>query len=235
VTVGFLPGRGPLHRAHPFTPLTLAAAVLILAFAVPAPAGPLLLCCAVLGLALVEGLPQVLKPAVLTALPFWVFLLVIHWLIGRDLRAAVGLGARVTAIILTFLIVLAAVHPGRLVDALVERGVPFAAAYVFAATLQVVPRLRRRAREILEAQRCRGLRVRGSLWGRARAVAPLAVPLVLSALAEVDDRALALEARGAGVVARRTPLDPPTDTTMQRLLRWAMFLVAIGVAVVRLW
>jgi hypothetical protein len=50
---------------------------------------------------------------------------------------------------------------------------------------------------------------------------------VLGALAEVDEQVLALDSRGAAPAARRTPLDPPTDTDLQRVLRW---LLLVGVA-----
>jgi len=232
VSVGFVPGQGPLRRAHPFTPLTLAAFTAVLAFALPAPRGPLILSVFLVSLALVEGVPQMLVPAFATALPFWVFLFLIHGVFGRLPLLALGLGARIFAIVTAFLLSLATVQPGRLVEGLVARGVPFSFAYLLMATLQAVPRLRDRANRILDAQRCRGLAVRGSLWRRARAVVPLVLPLILGALAEVEERTLALEARGAGSVARRTPLDPPRDSPPERMLRWGM--VVVGLAAIGL-
>jgi energy-coupling factor transporter transmembrane protein EcfT len=46
------------------------------------------------------------------------------------------------------------------------------------------------------------------------------LPLVLSSLHEVDERALALETRGLTAGARRTPLAPPADHAVERLFRW---------------
>jgi energy-coupling factor transport system permease protein len=233
MSVGYVAGRGPLHRSHPFTALTLAAAFAILAFALPAPWGPVALGILAIALALIEGVGGVLKPALLAVLPFWVFLFVIHAIIRGSPLTALGIASRITAIVVIFLTVIASVQPARLVDALVERGFPFSAAYLFAATLQAVPRLRQRAKDILDAQRCRGLAVSGSLWRRARAVVPLAVPLILSALAEVDERTLVLEARGAAYVSRRTPLHPPPDTRLQSLSRWGMLAIAVGAILLR--
>ncbi len=232
--VGYSPGQGLLHRAHPFTTLALAAAVAVLAFALPGPVGPAALVVALVLLALIARVPRALVTAMVMAIPFWFFLLLIYAVFDDAVARAVTLGARVTAILVSFLIVLASLHPGRLVDALLARGIPFSAAYLFSATIQAVPRLRDRARAILDAQRCRGLRVRGSLWRRIAAVVPLAVPLVLGALAEVDERTLALEARGTGSAQRRTPLDPPRDTMSQRLLRWTLIAAAITVVLVRI-
>lgn len=233
MSVGFTPGTGPLRRAHPYTPLTLAGASAVLAFVLPAPDGPLILAAVLLGLALVEGVP-VVRPAVLTSLPFWLFLFMIHGLIGKHPAVALGLSARVFAIVLGFLLALSTVHPGRLVDGLAVSGVPFSLAFLLTATLQAVPRLRQRGAEILAAQRCRGLRVRGSIFRRAAAVVPLAVPLVLSAISEVDDRAIALDARGMGGVTRRTPLHPPANGLIDRMLRWGLIVATIAVVALRI-
>src|SRR5689334_23027341 len=222
MSVGYVPGNGLLHRAHPFTPVTLALVLAVLAFVLPAPFGPVTLCIVAIGLAVFEGIPGILKPAILTSLPFWLFAFLIHGLIRGLPLVALGLAARITTVVVAFLTLLAVVDPARLVDALVERGLPFSFAYMFAATLQAVPRLRNRAREILDAQRCRGLSLRGSVFRRARAIVPLAMPLILTALSEVDERAFALEARGAAHVTRRTALHPPADHPRERMARWAM-------------
>lgn len=231
--VGFRPGAGFLHRAHPFTPLAITVSVALLAFVLPGTGGPLLLLLAVSLLAVAAGVGGVLAPALVLAIPFWLFLIILHGLLDATPDRAVLIGARITAMLVTFTTAVAVVHPARLVDALLERGLPFSVAYLFAATLQAVPRLRERAREILDAQRCRGLRVRGSLLNRATAVVPLAVPLVLGALTEVDERAMALEARGVGAATSRTPLAPPADHPVERWVRWALLALPAVVLVVR--
>ena len=231
--VGYQPGTGPLHRAHPFTVLAVAGTAGLLAFILPGPIGPVSLAFAVVLLALIERVPRVLFAALVIAVPVWFFAVVLHGVLGNDPARAVTLAARITAMVVVFLVALASVHPARLVDGLVARGAPFEVAYLFSATLQAVPRLRGRAGSILDAQRCRGLRVRGSVWQRVRAVVPLAVPLVLGALAEVDERAMALEARGAQSPAKRTPLSPPTDSTGDRLARWLLLLALAGAIALR--
>jgi len=234
VIIGFVTGTGLLHRAHPFTGVTIALAVAVLAFALPAPVGPAGLTVMLVLLALVAGLPRVLVTALTFAAPFWAFLFLIHVVFGDNPARGLAVAGQITAMLLGSLLVLASVHPGRLVDALLTAGVPFSVAYPLAATLQSVPRLQARAGAILDAQRCRGLAVGGSLWRRVRAVVPLAIPLVLGALAEVDERALALEARGAGSPARHTPLNPPADSHLDRAVRWSLLLVvllAVGVRI----
>jgi energy-coupling factor transport system permease protein len=227
---------GPLRRAHPFTPLTVAVVLSLLAFVLPAPRGPVILASCAIALAVIEGIAPLLRPAAITALPFWVFAFLIHGVLRHQPLEAVALASRFTTVVVAFFTVIAVVRPSRLVDGLLERGLPFSFAYVFAATLQSVPRLRARAKEIVNAQRCRGLVVGGSPWRRIRTLAPLTLPLILSALSEVDSRSFALESRGAGHVVRRTPLHPPGDSIAQRVLRWTLLglaLFAIGWRVIR--
>src|SRR5438552_16156117 len=89
--------------------------------------------------------------------------------------------------------------------------------------------LRGRARRIVEAQRCRGLSPQGSLGNRLRALRALALPLVLSALHDVDERAFALETRGMVSGARRTPLAPPPDSAVERAARWALLVACVEI------
>jgi energy-coupling factor transport system permease protein len=232
--VGYVPGRSPLHQAHPFTALVLAGTVVVLAFALPAPQGPAALAVALAALALLAGLPRVLLTALGFSLPFWFFLAVIHGVTGESALRVLTVGSQISAMLIAFLLALATVHPARLVDALLQRGVPFSLAYLLSATLQAVPRLRRQATDIVEAQRCRGLRVRGSIWRRVSAIVPLAIPLVLGARGEAGERAMALDARGAAAPAHRTPLEPPADSIAQRIARWLLAAAAVAAVVWRI-
>ncbi|HVO35181.1 MAG TPA: hypothetical protein VMT21_06420, partial [Gemmatimonadales bacterium] len=89
--IGYVAGRSPLHRAHPYTTLTLAGAVLFAAFAMTEPATVWLLVLAGAALAATGG---VLRPSARTALavslPIWALLFVLYGLMGADPRVAVG-------------------------------------------------------------------------------------------------------------------------------------------------
>lgn len=232
--IGFRPGRSVLHKAHPYTPLAVAGTLLCLVFAARSPSAVFALAGVAMLLALVGGaLRYVARPVLLLALPTWVLLLVLHGLLGpaphhmigpfsvstSGLTRALVLGGRITAILFAFLTVLATVSPARLVEAMTERGVSFGAMYLLVSTLTLVPRLRARAAQILEAQQCRGLRLGGSPVARVRALGPLVLPLVLGALMEVDEQVLALDTRGASSRSVRTALEPPDDTTAEWVLR----------------
>jgi energy-coupling factor transporter transmembrane protein EcfT len=59
----------------------------------------------------------------------------------------------------------------------------------------------------------------------------LVFPLVVGALAEIEERTLTLETRAAQHRGPRTPLEPPHDGVADRLVRWgavAAALAAVG-------
>ena len=227
-------------RLHPFTLLAIAGTLPALAWILPAPAGGTATTAVALVLTLTPGAGPgltgtgsspgwrpglvVLRTAVLTAAPFWLFLLLLH-----DVPSTIAIGLRLTTMIASVVWVGALLPPGRLVEAMVAAGWGVTAAYLFAAALSAVPLLRARAQRIVDAQRCRGLSPRGGLGRRLRALRALALPLVLSVLHEVDERALALETRRFVPGARRTPLAPPRDGTAERAGRW-LLLVACAAA-----
>ena len=86
----------------------------------------------------------------------------------------------------------------------------------------MLPRLASRAREVTAAQRARGFDSEGSWLRRGRGVVAIAVPTVLGAIGEVETRTLALETRGFTRPGRATVLRVPSDSSAQRLGRWAM-------------
>jgi energy-coupling factor transport system permease protein len=96
----------------------------------------------------------------------------------------------------------------------------------------MVPAMADRAATIIAAQRARGLDTEGSLAARIRGLVPLAGPVILGAIGEVEERTLALEARAFGRPGRRTLLWAPPDSSPQRLARWGMValvpILAIG-------
>lgn len=236
-----------MSRLHPFTLLALAAGLPALAWILPAPWGG----AGALGVALAfagltpgvspgrrehpRGTPGsrpglgIIRTALLTAAPFWIFLLLLH-----DRATTLAIGLRLTTMISSFLWVGAVLPPARIVEAMVAAGWPVTGAYLFAATLSAVPALRARARRLVDAQRCRGLATRGGLLVRVRALRALALPLVLSAVHDVDERALALETRGLVTGARRTPLAPPRDRALERAARWGLLLGTLGLLAWRL-
>jgi energy-coupling factor transport system permease protein len=123
--------------------------------------------------------------------------------------------------------------PGELVLDLERRGVSPRIAFVALASVQTVPALVERAATITAAQRARGLDTEGSLWRRLRGVLPLAGPVLLGSITEVEERTMALESRGFTRPGRRTLLWWPADSARQRLARWLLVLAVPALVVAR--
>ena len=101
-------------------------------------------------------------------------------------------------------------------------GVAARVAFVIIASVQTVPALVERAAAITAAQRARGLDTEGSFWNRMRGVVPLAGPVLLGSLAEIEERTMSLEARGFTRPGRRTLLWHPDDSGAQAIARWLL-------------
>jgi energy-coupling factor transport system permease protein len=235
---------GLAARAHPFTPIVATFAVVALAFVLPAPAGPATLALLLIGLAPLLGDTRALIPAAWLALPFWVLLFLLHGLLGEAPFRSVGpfslsihgmalaltTAARLTAVIVASVLLLRGFRPGRFVDAALARGWSWTVAYLAAASLTAIPRFHDRAVRVRDAMRSRGLRVGGNLVTRSLAFVPLALPLMLGALHDVDERAFALATRQARLDGTtRTPLRLPEDPIGEQVLRWGLVLL-VGVA-----
>lgn len=103
-----------------------------------------------------------------------------------------------------------------------SRGLGRRASFVVGAAIRTIPRLAARAGEVADSQRARGLDTEGSPWRRIRGVVPLAGPMISGALSEVEERAMALEARAFSAPSRRATIRPMPDDAGQRLGRWAL-------------
>jgi energy-coupling factor transport system permease protein len=140
---------------------------------------------------------------------------------------AVEILARILAISGAITLFYLTTRPADLVVDLEHRGVPARVAFVANASVQTVPAMVERASAITAAQRARGLDTEGSVWRRVRGVVPIVGPVILGSIAEVEERTMALEARGFSRPGRRTLLWWPADSGQQRLVRWGL-LVALA-------
>jgi len=147
---------------------------------------------------------------------------------GSGLVVAVQAALRVVAFATSVAIFSLTTTTDDLLTDLEARGLGRRASYVIGSAISTIPRMAARAREITEAQRARGLDTEGSPWRRVRGVVPLAGPLIFGALSEVEERALALEARGFSAPVRRTALRSLPDSTAQRVVRWGAAVATVA-------
>lgn len=135
-------------------------------------------------------------------------------------RLLVWLGAATLMMIAT--------RPDRLMLALIQKGLPHQIAYIILTSLQIIPRFQEKAEGILDAQRSRGLETEGSLIHRMRMLVPLVAPLILSSVLELDERAIALEARAFSRRGPRTSLTELADSKRQSFLRWVLLIAILA-------
>jgi energy-coupling factor transport system permease protein len=123
----------------------------------------------------------------------------------------------------TAVAVFASTRPADLVAALARLHVPYAASFMLAMTLELVPVLRHEMGIVLAAQRARAMRRSG--FG---AVIPAFVPMFVGTIERMQRLAVSLEARGFGVTGPRTSYRRVRFALVDRLV--ALAVLAAGVA-----
>ena len=134
---------------------------------------------------------------------------------------------RVFVMVSAFTLFLLTTHPSELMSDLTRRGLPGQFSYVIISTLQILPQMQAKAQTIIAAQRSRGLDTESTFFKRAGSVLPLVGPLVFGSLVEVEERAIAIEARGFTSKHAKTSLHEIPDTGFDRVLRWMLFVIII--------
>lgn len=242
------PPSGAYRSLNPTTKLVIAVVEALIAFTLRGWSGLAVVLAVVLVTAIIARIGRAMLPFMLATIPLIASILLVNTFLypgATDVIVRIGplaptwsglefatqAALRVVAFALSVAVFGLTTRPDDLVADLERRGMGRRAGFVLGATLRMVPRIVRRAAEITEAQRARGLDTEGSLLRRARGVVPLAGPLVFGALTEVEEQAMALEARAFSAPGRRTVLRAFPDTGAQRALRWALVALFVMVAV----
>ena len=142
---------------------------------------------------------------------------------------------RILTMVASFLILLLTTHPSDLMSDLTRRGVSGNLSYVITSTLQIIPQMQAKAATIIDAQRSRGLETSGSIPNRILALLPLVGPLVFGSLVEVEERAIAIEARAFTSPMKKTSLRVILDTSAERIARWILLFLMILAIGYRVW
>jgi energy-coupling factor transport system permease protein len=95
------------------------------------------------------------------------------------------------------------ISPEETADALQKLGVPFEFAFILTAAMRYVPLIGQKIRNIIDAQRSRGIDLRPRIKNIGNFMA-LLMPLLVQAFLLSDELALAMESRGFGRRGRST-------------------------------
>ena len=235
-------------RLHPATELVLLATALLVVFGVPSPLVPV----AVILLTLVSVLLSrrtrlthwLLTQLVLNGPTLLAILIVqafyaparegtVLFELGpaavavEGLAIALQLWLRITALVGVCALFAFGSDSARAFDGLIVLRAPLSVAYIVSASLTLVPLVRDRIIEALNARAARGwdttrLRV------RLRLLPGVLTTLVLTAITQLDQRHDALLQRGFGRTSRPAPARTYPDGALQRTIRWVLPVVCIG-------
>jgi len=243
-----------LHRLNPLTKLTLVFGLVFIAFFSPWVWAPqILFFIAIIPLAILGRVQREYFSAVFRLiLPAAGFLFLMQaffqpigtkaifkfWFLNitqESLMFAFANASRIFMMVSSFTILLLTTHPSELMSDLTRRGLPSQLAYVIISTIQIIPQMQAKAQTIIAAQRSRGLDTQGSYFKRIGALVPLVGPLVFGSLVEVEERAIAIEARGFTSTRVKTSLREIPDTSFDKILRWFLILLVMAVIAARIW
>jgi energy-coupling factor transport system permease protein len=248
----YVPRASFVHRLHPVTKLAISGFFLLAGLALPGIWSTyLLVLFGLLPLAVLSQLSlELARRTWRIVLPFMISVFLIQgilWsggtpLIGyglisfkrEGLQFAVASTGRILVVVSSFLWFALTTRPDLLMSALVQRGLPPSFSYLIVSSIQIVPRFQARAATILDAQRARGLEITGSVIRRARAVLPLVVPLILSSLIDVEERALAIEVRGFNYPSSKTSFVEIAQAPWEPILQWFLVLAMAGTVILRI-
>jgi energy-coupling factor transport system permease protein len=242
----FLDRASGWHTLHPLTKLAVAFTLIVTAFSVRWDfISVALFVCVLVPLAVWAKIwREVLRTTFTVILPLAVSLALVQGFFypgAQDVLAQLGpfalkreglefafvIGTRLVLIASVGLLVVYATHPADLALALVNAGAPHALAYIVVTAIQLLPEMQARAEGILNAQQARGLETQGNLRVRVAAFLPLLAPLVYGALENVQERALALDARAFRAPRQKTSWRELRDSRAQRLARGVLLIVSV--------
>lgn len=143
-----------------------------------------------------------------------------------EMLNAAALWLRLLALLSFGQIWLQYVPPQRVIRALFASRLPLGLAYLLAGPLLVAEQLRAQLAAIYQAQLARGVPLDGYWYQRLRYIPALVIPLTHSALNDLTARSTALDMRAFRLHPRRTTLWAPSDSPLQRSVRYGLLLVA---------
>ncbi|HEY7827513.1 MAG TPA: energy-coupling factor transporter transmembrane component T [Candidatus Limnocylindrales bacterium] len=229
---------------NPLTKLVIALCTAGLVFILRGWLVPLVTLAFVGSIVLRAHLGRALLPFVLVTIPLILSILLINTFLfpgatdtiftlgpfkatASGMTAAAQAALRVVAFALSVAVFALTTPIDDLLADLERRGAGRRPTFIIGAAIQAIPRLIARGSEVSDSQRARGLDTEGSPWRRIRGLVPLAGPMISGSLSEVEERAMALEARAFTAPVRRATIRPMPDSQAQRLGRWLLGLATI--------
>ena len=243
-----------LHRLNPLTKFILALSVILISIVSPWYwTAPILFLLVIVPLCFVGRVSrEFFTSAVRLIIPAASFIFIMQalfqpggqivvfkfWFLDvteESLAFAFRISVRIAVMISAFTLLLMTTHPSELMSDLTRRGLPGQFSYVIISTLQILPQMQAKAQTIINAQRSRGLDTQSSFMRRAGSLIPLVGPLVFGSLVEVEERAIAIEARGFTSTHVKTSLHDVPDSNVDKTIRWTLVAFVVITLILKIW
>lgn len=129
-------------------------------------------------------------------LPMALFFGAVMWWTA-DLKTGLMAALALLNLVSVFFVFFSTTTPEDLGNSLVKIGLPYPVAFVFSTSLQFVPVIGRKAKNVLDAQRSRGIPLDPG-WSALRHYPAFLGPLLIQAFQLAEELAAAMETRGFG-------------------------------------
>lgn len=144
------------------------------------------------------------------------------------------LTSRIVAIASAFLLFFRITSIRDISQALEKIGMSPKFSYAILATFQFIPEISKRSKVIMDAQKARGVETEGSLLTRTKAFVPVLGPLVLSSIANTEERAITLETRAFSTKGKKTSLHELHKTKIDMSIQILVIIFIIFLAAGRI-
>ena len=148
---------------------------------------------------------------------------------------ALRISLNILNMLLSFAVFVLNTSPQELVEELEKNGFSPKFGYVINSVFQIVPQMMKTKDTIVDAQRSRGMETEGSLATRVKAFLPLISPVVMSALINTRERAIALEVRGFGRKNKKTFINDRQKLKGDIVICIILILLTAGVVIRRVY
>jgi energy-coupling factor transport system permease protein len=133
-------------------------------------------------------------------LPMSLFFGAVVWWTA-DVRTAALAALKLLTLTSVFFVFFSTTLPDDLGNSLVKIGMPYVVAFVLSTSLQFVPMIHRKIKNVLDAQRARGIPLEPG-WSALRHYPAFLGPILIQAFQMAEELAEAMEARGFGLPGR---------------------------------
>jgi energy-coupling factor transporter transmembrane protein EcfT len=249
----FIPGNSPIHRLNPLTKLVILILFIVIVFSIEWIHLPILLFLLIIVLISLSGevFKIFFKIILKLGLPLvsFVFIFQIFFYQGGEevlwefsilkirleaITFSYLLGGRILVMISSLLFFLLTTNPGHIMNSLISVGFPPTLSFIILSTLNIFPYMQSKANSILDAQKSRGLEVEGNILVKIKSIIPLIAPLLFGSISDVEQRALALEARAFSTPGLKTSILKIKDSLLQRIFRIIVLIFCLLLILYRL-